>query len=102
VSVSLNASELAKRAHEEGREERGCSNNWQILEFTGHISYPMVILNHLRSLANVKLPDEDLEDTEDGQSDVDSELRVDGPDLPTPGSPRTPDNIANARKYYAH
>jgi hypothetical protein len=40
-----------------------------------------------------KTPDENLELTEDGHSNVDSPLRVDGPDLPTPASQRTPDNI---------
>jgi hypothetical protein len=40
-----------------------------------------------------KTPDENLELTEDGHSNVDSPLRVDGPDLPTPASQRTTDNI---------
>jgi hypothetical protein len=60
---------------------------------TCQISYPMKILNHLRSLANVKMPDADLEGAENGHSNADFPLRFDGPDLPTPTSPWTPDNI---------
>jgi hypothetical protein len=40
-----------------------------------------------------KMPDEDLEEAEDGHSNADFSLRVDGPDLPTLASPRTPGNI---------
>jgi hypothetical protein len=40
-----------------------------------------------------KTPDENLELTEDRHTNVDSPLRVDGPDLPTSASQRTPDNI---------
>jgi hypothetical protein len=36
-----------------------------------------------------KISDKNLEGIEDGHSNVDSPLRVDGPDLPTPAFPRT-------------
>jgi hypothetical protein len=74
----------------------------QLLEFTlsGQISYPMKILNHLRSLT--KISDEYLEGTEDGYSNVGCPLRVDGRDLLRPASPGTPENTAAARKYCSH
>jgi hypothetical protein len=49
-----------------------------------------------------KKPDENLEVTEDGYTEAASSFRVNGPALPTPASPRTPDNIATTRKYYSH
>jgi hypothetical protein len=49
-----------------------------------------------------KTPDDNLEWTEDGHSNVDSPLRVDGPDLPTPASRRTPDNIVTTRNHCSH
>jgi hypothetical protein len=49
-----------------------------------------------------KMPDKNTEGTKDGNSNGDSPLRVDGPGLPTPASPPTPDNIAIARKSYLH
>jgi hypothetical protein len=50
-----------------------------------------------------KIPDENLEGTEDEHLVVGSPLRVDGPELPTPASLRTPDNarIATAKRYYS-
>jgi hypothetical protein len=49
-----------------------------------------------------RMSDENLGGTEDDHSNVDSSLLVDGPDLPTPGSPRTPDSITTARNYCSH
>jgi hypothetical protein len=49
-----------------------------------------------------KMPDENWEGTEDGHSDVDYPLRVDGPDLPRPAYRRIPDNIATIRKCCPH
>jgi hypothetical protein len=50
----------------------------------------------------VKMPDENLEVSEDGHSNADSPRRVHGPDLPTTVSPRTPDNVATVRKYCSY
>jgi hypothetical protein len=41
--------------------------------------------------------DENLEGSEEGHSNADSHLRIHGPDLPTPVSSRSPDNVATAR-----
>jgi hypothetical protein len=49
-----------------------------------------------------KMSDENLEGTEERYSNVDSPLRVDGPDLPTLASPRSPDYIATTRKYNSY
>jgi hypothetical protein len=66
----------------------------QLLEFTliGQISYPQGF-GPSEVTRKDNTPDENLEWTEDGHSNVDSPLRVDDPDLPTPASQRTPDNI---------
>jgi hypothetical protein len=75
---------------------------WQLLEFTltGQISYPMKTEPNEITRKD-RMPDENLEGTEDVHSNVGSALRVEGPGLPTPVSPRIPDNIATARKYYS-
>jgi hypothetical protein len=39
------------------------------------------------------MPDKNLKDTEDKHTNVDSPLPVDDPNLHTPTSPRTPDNV---------
>jgi hypothetical protein len=49
-----------------------------------------------------KMPDENLEETEDGNSYVGAPLRLEGLGLPTSPSPRTPDNIDTTRKYCSH
>jgi hypothetical protein len=53
----------------------------------------MKIFNHLRTLAEIGCLMIILGETEVGHSNVDSPLPVDDPDLPTPASPRNPDNV---------
>jgi hypothetical protein len=101
-TISWNTSEVAKRAHVATIDKAQ-----HTFAATGIYPYrPNIIfdeyLGPYEIIRKDMTPVESLEGTEDGHWNVGSHTRVEGPDLPTPAPPRTPDNTATARKYPSH